>query len=195
MSTSDPLVFISYARHDGCGAAERLDDVLPDHGFRTWRDVRGIDPAKDFTGELEQAIRASQYMVACITPDVVRRGDSFVRREIQYALMEQKPVIVARFVDVTPPIHVVNNSYVDFFGCAWDVAQSELVTQLRKTPAALPTTIPPHDDFRPYVEWLYKRMVRFLDQAVIRLIDIDMEADPDKVQPPPRRTLVRDIFD
>ncbi|MCD4684978.1 MAG: HEAT repeat domain-containing protein [Anaerolineae bacterium] len=193
--TDPKLVFISYARKDGCDHAERLDTALPDHGFKTWRDIRGIDPAKDFTVEIERAIQASDYVVTCITPDVVERDDSFVRREIQYALVLKKPVLVARFADVPPPIHVVNHTWIDFFGRAWDTALGDLCGKLALDSAALGRTAPQHDPFRDYVAWLYQRMVRFLDQAVIRLIDIDVEADSDKVAPPPRRVQTRDIID
>src|SRR5271166_2239072 len=115
---SSEYVFISYARKDGNEFAEKLDVTLPKRGFRTWLDKRGIDPSQDFTAEIEQAIENSAYVVTCITPDA-KRSNSFVRREISYALILKKPVVVARFQDVPPPISVVNHTWVDFFN-GWE---------------------------------------------------------------------------
>lgn len=78
-------IFISYARADA-HYAERLDRELQAHGFTTWRDTRNLDTSQDFTGEIEQAIRAASHVVVCLTPNIEQRPDSFVRREIAYAL-------------------------------------------------------------------------------------------------------------
>jgi hypothetical protein len=80
-------VFISYARADPRWA-DRLDEDLRRAGFSTWRDTRDIDPSQDFTGEIEAAIRSASHVVVCLTPSVRARGDSFVRREIAYALAQ-----------------------------------------------------------------------------------------------------------
>ena len=95
-------IFISYAREDGREHAARLEKALSQYGFTAWRDVRHIDPTQDYTAELEQAIEAASYVVICVTPDV-RRGNSFVRREISYAQVIEKPVVLARF-DAAPRI-------------------------------------------------------------------------------------------
>ncbi|MBN2304048.1 MAG: TIR domain-containing protein, partial [Anaerolineae bacterium] len=178
--------FISYARADGDDSASRLENALRP-AFKTWRDTRGIDPAKDFTAEIEMAIRASKFVVTCITPDTAR-ADSFVRREIQWALTINKPVIVARFDAATPPpIHVVNNTWVEFHK-DWDTALTHLTGILRKEPDDYDRpALPPEtaDPFRPYVQAVYEYIVRFLDQAVIRLIDLTSEATTDAVHTPP----------
>jgi hypothetical protein len=83
--------FISYARRDGLAFAEQLERDLPN----TWRDKRNLNPFNDFTAELEKAIQAARQVLVCITPDVLC-ADSFVRREISYALYLKKPVLVAR---------------------------------------------------------------------------------------------------
>jgi hypothetical protein len=80
-------VFISYARADA-GYAERVDRDLKAHNFETWRDVRDLDESQDFTGEIEFAIRSSSHVIVCLTRDVQQRPDSFVRREIAYALQQ-----------------------------------------------------------------------------------------------------------
>ena len=66
--------------------AQRVDRDLQANNFKTWRDVRGIDESQDFSGEIEFAIRAASHVVVCLTRDVQVRANSFVRREIAYAL-------------------------------------------------------------------------------------------------------------
>lgn len=82
---TEPYVFLSYARADSLWA-ERLERDLLAQGVATWRDRRDIDPSQDFTGEIERAIRGASHVLACLTPAVKERGDSFVRRELAYAL-------------------------------------------------------------------------------------------------------------
>src|SRR5688572_10060958 len=146
--TNPNHIFISYARRDGSDYAIKLDETLPQFGFATWRDKRGIDAAQDFTAEIENAIESASYVVTCITPDV-RRDDSFVRREIGYALVVRKPVLVARFGDVTPPISVVNNTWIDFFA-GWDESFARLVDLLRGAPPPKPAPVT-SDPYRPYL--------------------------------------------
>src|SRR5687767_11166253 len=66
--------------------ALKLERDLQRLGFETWRDTRDIDTSQDFTGEIERAIRAASHVIVCLSADVRRRMDSFVRREVAYAL-------------------------------------------------------------------------------------------------------------
>jgi hypothetical protein len=161
-------LFISYARKDGAVNAERIDRTLAGAGFTTWRDTRGIDPTADFTAEIEKAIEAATYVIACITPDV-KRDDSFVRRELGYALAVKIPIVVARFSNVLPPISIVNNTYFDFMN-DWNGPFERLRTYVSQDPRTRTAAASPdHDDaFRPYVEMLYKQIVLFLDKTVFR---------------------------
>jgi len=161
-------LFISYARKDGGVNAERIDRTFAGAGFTTWRDTRGIDPTADFTAEIEKAIEAATYVIACITPDV-KRDDSFVRRELGYALAVKIPIVVARFSNVLPPISIVNNTYFDFMN-DWDGPFERLRTHVSQDPRTRSAAaLPDHDDaFRPYVEMLYKQIVLFLDKTVLR---------------------------
>jgi nucleoside 2-deoxyribosyltransferase len=98
--------FISYARKDGAAHAERLEFDLQREGLTSWRDLRDLDPDQDFSAELEEGIEASDNMLCCLTPDT-RRRDSFVRREIGYAMAIGKPIVPLVFADTIPPIHLV----------------------------------------------------------------------------------------
>ena len=184
-------IFISYARSDGSDYALRLDSELPRHGFNTWRDKRGIDPSQDFTAEIERAIEKAAFLVTCVTQDV-RRDNSFVRREIAYAQILKKPIIVARFADVPPPISVINHTWLDFFS-GWDTAFRNLVNWFKSTQRDQPSDDdgPAGDDpYRDYLEALYLQTVRYLDRTVFAnlpgdrrtpLINLSSTVTPDAV--------------
>jgi HEAT repeat protein len=182
-------VFISYARRDGQAHANRLDAVLQAAGRDTWLDRRGIDPARDFTAEIETAIRAASHVVACITPDT-ERADSFVRREIQYALMVDKPILVARVERAAiPPIHIVNNTFIEFYK-DWDGGVRQLLDYLDRPANTTPRTTADHP-LRGYVQRLYESANQHLETAIIRLIDLDIDDSPEAV--PARPQLLDDI--
>jgi HEAT repeat protein len=187
-------VFISYARQDGLTHAEKLETALAARRYPTWRDKRGIDPARDFTAEIERALKDASHVVACITPDVTREN-SFVRRELQYALLLEKPIpiYVARFDQATlPPIHINNNTFIEFYK-DWERGLTDLCAMLETAPGSYrPPPLPPEadDPFRVYVGKVYQRAVDYLDRNIIRLIDLDVEQTPDAV--PARQ---QDMFD
>jgi hypothetical protein len=132
-------VFISYARKDGSAYAARLYDDLTAHGIATWRDTRDLDPYTDFTGEIEEAIERATHVAVIVTSDVKRR-DSFVRREIAFALEEKKPIIPLMFPNGRCPINIVNHTRL-YFG-HWDVGFTALLERLKRgTEEVTPETV------------------------------------------------------
>ncbi len=190
-SLSKPHVYISYSRDDGAQFAEKLELVLKQFGIPTWRDVRNIDPFQDFTAEIERNIEFASHVVVCITPDT-KRGDSFVRREIQFGLLSKKPIIPLRFADIIPQVSLVNFERLDGF-VDWTSAIARLLELLSK-PMAQPATIPDRDSFRSYVEELYARTVAFLQQSVISLVDLQVEDTPDAVSSSRRADMLTQFF-
>lgn len=156
-------VFISYARADGSGHALEIERSLRAEGFATWRDVRDIDLSADFTSEIENAIQSSLAVVLCVTPDI-SRPDSFVRREIAFARLVNRPVIVARFSDVPPPISVASNTYIDFH-VSRDIALAQLLRSLRQRDFPLEKL--PVTARNSYLATLYHEIVSRLDNAIL----------------------------
>lgn len=122
-------VFISYARKDGSDEAERLFNDLKKHGIEAWWDAESLDPFADFGGKIEQGILKSTHVAVCVTPDV-RRENSFVRREIAFALEEQKPIIPLVFTGGRRPITIINHTYIDFSD--WDTGMAQLLERLKR---------------------------------------------------------------
>ena len=60
-------VFVSYARADGCHAAE-IDSVLRDKGLKTFFDRRNLAAGMPWIRALEQAIGAAGAVIVLIGP-------------------------------------------------------------------------------------------------------------------------------
>ncbi|MBL8161414.1 MAG: TIR domain-containing protein [Anaerolineae bacterium] len=159
-------VFISYARRDGLDHAERLEEALNQAGIPTWRDKRGLDPWQDFTSQIEDAINEASHVVVCLTPDS-KRDDSFVRREIQAALLHKpvKPIITLRFAEIPPHIHINTLSWIDCFR-EWDSALRQFLEWLKRPVMPQQPAPKPNDPFRRYVEHLNELSVQLLRRTV-----------------------------
>ena len=187
-------IFISYARADGHWAA-RLDGYLQAHRFTTWRDTRDLDPYSDFTGALEQAIRAAVHVVVCLTPDV-QRSDSFVRREIAFALAEDQnrrkangqdglPVTPVLFPGGELPILI---STLDIIRCSGEEGQSAtfeaIVARIRAAPGSVV-----HPNYRDsalltrYLHELHDRTSITLQRHVQALLELSATDTPAAIAP------------
>lgn len=176
-------IFISYARQDGLSFAERLEADLQKAGRRVWRDRRNLDPHQDFTAELEKAIESASHVAVCLTPDT-KRDDSFVRREIGYALACQKPIIpLVMVANVIPPIHIVNLTRIDFHQQVWTQAFNELLARLQLSTSQYEAATPPDDPFRDYLNRCYQEIIAYLDTTVFSLIALHAQSAPGQVQP------------
>ncbi|MBZ0284819.1 MAG: HEAT repeat domain-containing protein [Anaerolineae bacterium] len=180
--TDSGHIFISYARKDGGDHAGRLHTALESAGFRAWRDTRDIDPAQDFSAEIESGIEKASCVALCLTPES-KRSDSFVRREIQYAQVLKKPVIPLRFAEIAPHVSVITNEWIDFYK-GWDAAFDRLCTVLKRpTLDAAPLPAASDDDpFRDYLNALYQNIVRYLNLTVFSLVTLRGESAPDAVE-------------
>ena len=139
----------------------------------TWRDERVLNPDLDFTAELETAIEKSHRVVCCITPDV-RRSDSFVRREIGYAMAVGKPVVPLVFDDTVPPISIINVTREDFTHTPWNEAMERLIIRLSRSDDGDLVSI---DPFADYLGSLYKDIVSTLRQLVFTEIELRVDLD------------------
>jgi formylglycine-generating enzyme required for sulfatase activity len=134
------FIFISYARRDGSDEAEQLFQALNAENITAWRDTRSLNPYEGFDAEIEKAIETATHVCVCVTPDI-RREDSFVRREIAFAIEMNKPIIPLVFPGGFRPITIINHTYIDFAN--WDAGMLALFNRLRN-PNDAPETEPEH---------------------------------------------------
>ena len=82
--SSHSRVFIAYASEDGA-AAERLFDDLAAHGFAPWLDRRKLLPGQNWPRRIEDAISNSDFFIACLSGNSVRKRGGF-QAEMRHAL-------------------------------------------------------------------------------------------------------------
>ncbi len=79
-----PSVFLAYVQEDA-RAVERLCDALEAHGFDTWIDRRKLLPGQNWPRSIEDAIEATDFVVACFSRYSATKKGGF-QAEIRYAL-------------------------------------------------------------------------------------------------------------
>lgn len=186
-------VFISYSSSDGA-IATVLYDGLKARGFKPWRDRRDINPANNFSVELENAIEASRLVAVCVTGK--SRSSDWVRNEIIYAQALKKPVLPLRFEDVLPPMPIIAREWLEFykdhdhyFETFCEIIKDPTRSKHREV---APADLPPDDVYKAYLETLLVSVVKLLGEK-LRLSDFreltpTVTESPDKVSgTPPRR--------
>ncbi|WP_297324990.1 TIR domain-containing protein [Nitrosomonas sp.] len=193
-------VFLSYARADGRCWAERIDADLQQAGIGTFRDTRNIDPDQDFTGKIEEGIRAASHVIVCLTKDV-ERGESFVRREIQYALnqdqrrREQNPpgklwLVPVVFPGGDLPVHICTRNVLSLsIESEYDQLLSTILDRL-KNPAT-DDELPVYGDTPEivrYLQNLHEWCSQRLAETVMHLLNLETKDVHDATMPAPANT-------
>ena len=161
-------IYLSFSRSDGHAPVERLGRALAARGIGTWHDKRRIQPDQDTTAEIENRIANSRIVLVCLTNDT-KHPDTFVKREINYAISLQKPIITLRFANIVPQLNIVTYEWIDFFR-EWDSSLERLVEVLGADEPAALTAERIDDPYAGYLSSLYKSIVRYLDRTVFSIM-------------------------
>jgi hypothetical protein len=108
----------------------------------------------------------------CVTKGA-KDDDSYVRREIGYALALGKPIIPLIADGTLPPISIINLTRIDFLSTSFESAMAELEERFNRAEPEGPAK---HDYFAPYLKELYKRIVGFIEQTVVTSTELAMDA-------------------
>jgi hypothetical protein len=176
-------VYIAYAREDGQQQASRIYNELLLNGFSAWWDERDIDPFQDFTSEIEKAIERASHIVVCLTPSLIDRKDSFLRREMIYAQGWEKsiiPLLLDGFAKRSMPLLINHLIPVDFTN--FEAGFTNLTKRLSQQTLSIQPHFATVDIFRPYLQLLYRQIVDRLDKTVFTLIDLQSNPVDDKVE-------------
>ena len=84
MERAVPSVFEVYVQEDAC-TVERLCDALEAHVLDPWIDRRKLLPGQNWPRSIEDAIEATDFVVACFSRHSVTKKGGF-QAEIRYAL-------------------------------------------------------------------------------------------------------------
>ena len=142
-------VFLSYGHADAANLAVRLRTDLEAEGHSVWHDVHGIRVAHGWTGEIADALRKSDAVVALLSPHSVRRAsdagnadgrDSVCIDEIEYAVDAVRiPVVPAMAATCEPPFRIFRLQYVDFR--TWEESDARYGDLLGQLLSALNTAV------------------------------------------------------
>src|SRR5271154_1072586 len=120
-----PRVFIAYVQED-LSLIKKLYQAFEQHGFRPWLDKKMLLPGQNWPRAIEDAIKTSDFFVACFSRRSTTKRGSF-HSELRYALacaatvpLDEIFFIPLRFENcVVPPRVSRRIHYVDLFP-DWD---------------------------------------------------------------------------
>jgi hypothetical protein len=112
-SGNKPFAFVSYAHRDKVLVYNALRS-FHENGLYMWYDD-GIPPAEEWQNEIAQKIMESAMLVVFLSPNAV--SSSYVNREIQFALSENKPIlpIFIEETSLTPSLKLCLHQYQSCF--------------------------------------------------------------------------------
>ena len=121
LARSAPSVFLAYVQEDA-GTAGRLCDALETQGFDAWLDRRKLLPGQNWPRSIEDAIEATDFVVACFSHNSVTKKGGF-QAEIRYALdcarrvpLDDVFLIPVRLDDCRVPSSIRREiQYIDLF--------------------------------------------------------------------------------
>lgn len=119
-SAKRPLVFLCYAKEDRRKILKLYYD-LQKRGINPWLDEIDILPGQDWSFEIAQTIRKSDYFIVCLSNNAINKRGYF-QKEIRLALdeMELMPegkifLIPIRLEECIVPMRIASRQWVDLF--------------------------------------------------------------------------------
>ena len=96
----EPYIFVSYAHRDSA-AVFRLVEQLNERGYRIWYD-EGIEPGSEWPEYIANHLLGAEMVLSVLTPSAVNSVNC--RREINFALSKNKPVLTIYMEDIELPV-------------------------------------------------------------------------------------------
>lgn len=159
-------LYIIYARADGRETAEYLHSLLTRYGVRAVYDQRVLPP-QDVSAQVEATIAMSSAVLVCLTAGLLRGNLYYLRREVIYAQICQKPVLMV----VTPdyPTDYIPNFGEDIIELCEQTDEEfcvqEIVAWLDQQHGAAMSMIS-DDPCYDYLAALYQQVVVFLRDQI-----------------------------
>ena len=96
----EPYIFVSYAHKDSA-VVFRLVEQLNERGYRIWYD-EGIEPGSEWPEYIANHLLGAEMVLSVLTPNAVNSINC--RREINFALSKNKPVLTIYMEDIELPV-------------------------------------------------------------------------------------------
>lgn len=178
-------VFLSYARKDGSEHVRKLHAALIACGHAPWFDS-SLDPSRAFSTVLEDQIDAAESVVLCLTEGV--RLSEWVANEVNWALLTNKPIYVARCQPDVRPLFALNRlTPIDCYDSHFDSGVDKLCSWLKGTAPPPPALSEPSDPFGDYLKRGLQSIVEGLRQRLItpEPLKLTLDTAPEAVAAPP----------
>ena len=140
VAQDSPRIFIAYVEED-LGAAKKLYSAFEERGFRPWLDKKKLMPGQNWPRAIEDAIRTTDFFVACFSRRSTTKRGSF-HSELRYALscaamvpLDEIFFIPVRFEECLVPARISKKiQYVDLFP-NWEAGLSKVVAIIARQEA------------------------------------------------------------
>ena len=96
----EPYIFVSYAHKDSA-AVFHIVEQLNARGYRIWYD-EGIEPGSEWPEYIANHLLGAEMVLSVLTPNAVNSVNC--RREINFALSKNKPVLTIYMEDIELPV-------------------------------------------------------------------------------------------
>ena len=96
----EPYIFVSYAHKDSA-AVFHIVEQLNARGYRIWYD-EGIEPGSEWPEYIANHLLGAEMVLSVLTPSAVNSVNC--RREINFALSKNKPVLTIYMEDIELPV-------------------------------------------------------------------------------------------
>ena len=140
IAQNNARIFIAYVEED-LAAAKKLYTAFEERGFRPWLDKKKLMPGQNWPRAIEDAIRTSDFFVACFSLRSTTKRGSF-HSELRYALacaatvpLDEIFFIPVRFQDCLVPARITKSiQYVDMFP-DWEAGLKKVLDIVRRQEA------------------------------------------------------------
>ena len=127
-------VFISYSRKD-IAFVDQLAADLKKAGLDVWYDVSGIAGGDRWRSEIENALRASQFVLVVLSPDAIT--SEWVEREFLFSSNLKRKIIPLMYRSCELPLNYVDLNFIDVQGDNYGRNFNTLLRTLRVDPSAV----------------------------------------------------------
>jgi hypothetical protein len=155
-------LFISYGRTDASDLAIKLSAELSARGFEVWLDKARIRAGKAWEDQILDGLRASDVMIAILSPHSTRRvddgdgvSDSVCLDEIAFARYEHPPIPIIPVMGVRGaniPLTILRLHYIDFVDAL--ISEEIFGTRLSELLTAIDDAVSGIITYKDWESWL-----------------------------------------
>jgi hypothetical protein len=107
-------IFISYGHDEHAELARQLQRVLETRGHEVWFDEMNIKGGQDWEAAIEEGLKATDVVLALLTPHAVRRPDGVCLDELSFARFMRRKIVPLMVQWCAPPLSISRLQWLNF---------------------------------------------------------------------------------